>query len=115
MSINKEDIKKRLAMGASQDEIAEEITNILNNAVDEYKAEKAAEAAKEEMRQSINNIVATIYENVITYYKITAPSMDMSLLTVKDMREMLDKFADLYNVVNEISMGDLTSVFKIFD
>ena len=117
MNYNVDDIVKRLANGEKSDDIAKELTNALNSAVDKYKEIQEAEAKKACHDKRLNELASDIVDAINEYLVERAPEEKLEV-DVEDVKGVVDSFLDLYKMLKDMdtmSMRDIQSLLKLFN
>ena len=117
MNYNVDDIVKRLVNGEKSDDIAGELTGVLNNAIEKYKEIQEAEAKKACRDKRLNELASDIVDAINAYLGELAPEEKIEV-DVKDVKGIVDSFLDLYKLLKDMdtmSMKDIQSLLKLFN
>lgn len=104
---NSANILERLRNGETPEDIANEMTNALNKAQDELKAEKAKEAQEQEKEEQLDALAARIAADVNEYLEaaIGTKFSDEERMTGQEVRELADGFAPLLDLVKNMKVS----------
>lgn len=117
MSYNVDDIIKRLAKGEKSEDIAKELAETLNSAVEKYKEIQETEAKKACRDKRLNELASDIVDAINAYLAEYAPEEKIEI-DVKDVKNIVDSFLDLYKMLKDMdtmSMKDIQSLLKLFN
>lgn len=104
---NSANILERLRNGETPEDIANEMTNALNKAQDELKAEKD-KAAQEQEREDKLNVLAERVAAAVNEYLEVAAGIDLTdeeRLTIKEVRELADGLAPLMDLLKNMKVS----------
>lgn len=104
---NSANILERLRNGETPEDIANEMTNALNKAQDELKAEKAKAAQEQEKEEKLNALAERIATDVNEYLEaaISTEFSDEERMTGQEVRELADGFAPLLDLVKNMKVS----------
>lgn len=104
---NSANILERLRNGETPEDIANEMTNALNKAQDELKAEKAKAAQEQEKEEKLDALAARIAADVNEYLEaaIGTEFSDEERMTGQEVRELADGFAPLLDLVKNMKVS----------
>lgn len=104
---NSANILERLRNGETPEDIANEMTNALNKAQDELKAEKAKAAQEQEKEEKLDALAERIAADVNEYLEaaIGTEFSDEERMTGKEVRELADGFAPLLDLVKNMKVS----------
>lgn len=100
--MNYNDIVARIQKGEKVEDIASEMTSMLNKAQEEVKAQEAKKVAAAEQDTKLNEIADRIAVALQDY--LTLMGIDAEGLTGAEVRDMLDEFAPLMNKVKNLKV-----------
>ena len=104
---NSANILERLRNGETPEDIANEMTNALNKAQDELKAEKAKAAQEQEKEEKLNVLAERVAAAVDEYLEVAAgiKLSDEERMTAKEVRELADGLAPLLDLVKNMKVS----------
>ena len=104
---NSANILERLRNGETPEDIANEMTNALNKAQDELKAEKAKAAQEQEKEEKLDALAERIAADMNEYLEavIGAEFSDEERMTGKEVRELADEFAPLMDLMKSMKVS----------
>lgn len=100
--MNYNDIVARIQKGEKVEDIASEMTSMLNKAQEEVKAQEAKKVAAAEQDAKLNEIADRIAVALQDY--LTLMGIDAEGLTGAEVRDMLDEFAPLMNKIKNLKV-----------
>lgn len=100
--MNYNDIVARIQKGEKVEDIANEMTAMLNKAQEEIKAQEAKKHAEAEQDAKLNEIADRIAVALQDY--LTLMGIDAEGLTGAEVRDMLDEFAPLMNKIKNLKV-----------
>ena len=100
--MNYNDIVARIQKGEKVEDIASEMTTMLNKAQEEVKAQEAKKVAAAEQDAKLNEIADRIAIALQDY--LTLMGIDAEGLTGAEVRDMLDEFAPLMNKIKNLKV-----------
>lgn len=100
--MNYNDIVARIQKGEKVEDIASEMTSMLNKAQEEVKAQEAKKVAAAEQDTKLNEIADRIAIALQDY--LTLMGIDAEGLTGAEVRDMLDEFAPLMTKVKNLKV-----------
>lgn len=100
--MNYNDIVTRIQKGEKVEDIASEMTAMLNKAQEEIKAQEAKKVAAAEQDAKLNEIADRIAVALQDY--LTLMGIDAEGLTGAEVRDMLDEFAPLMNKIKNLKV-----------
>lgn len=100
--MNYNDIVARIQKGEKVEDIASEMTTMLNKAQEEVKAQEAKKVAAAEQDAKLNEIADRIAVALQDY--LTLMGIDTEGLTGAEVRDMLDEFAPLMNKIKNLKV-----------
>ena len=100
--MNYNDIVARIQKGEKVEDIASEMTSMLNKAQEEVKAQEAKKVAAAEQDAKLNEIADRIAVALQDY--LTLMGIDTEGLTGAEVRDMLDEFAPLMNKIKNLKV-----------
>lgn len=100
--MNYNDIVARIQKGEKVEDIASEMTTMLNKAQEEVKAQEAKQVAAAEQDAKLNEIADRIAVALQDY--LTLMGIDAEGLTGAEVRDMLDEFAPLMNKIKNLKV-----------
>ena len=104
---NSANILERLRNGETPEDIANEMTNALNKAQDDLKAEKAKAAQEQEKEEKLNVLAERVAAAVNEYLEaaIGAKFVDEERMTAKEVRDLTDGLAPLMDLVKDMKVS----------
>lgn len=104
---NSANILERLRNGETPEDIANEMTNALNKAQDELKAEKAKAAQEQEKEEKLNVLAERVAAAVNEYLEaaIGAEFSDEERMTGKEVRDLADGLAPLMDLLKDMKVS----------
>ena len=100
--MNQNDIVARIQKGEKVEDIASEMTAMLNQAQEEVKAQEAKKVAAAEQDAKLNEIADRIAVALQDY--LTLMGIDTEGLTGAEVRDMLDEFAPLMTKIKNLKV-----------
>ena len=100
--MNYNDIVARIQKGEKVEDIANEMTSMLNKAQEEVKVQEAKKVAAAEQDAKLNEIADRIAVALQDY--LTLMGIDAEGLTGAEVRDMLDEFAPLMNKIKNLKV-----------
>lgn len=100
--MNYNDIVARIQKGEKVEDIASEMTSMLNKAQEEVKAQEAKKVAAAEQDTKLNEIADRIAVALQDY--LTLMGIDAEGLTGAEVRDMLDEFAPLMTKIKNLKV-----------
>ena len=100
--MNYNDIVARIQKGEKVEDIASEMTSMLNKAQEEVKAQEAKKVAAAEQDTKLNEIADRIAVALQDY--LTLMGSDAEGLTGAEVRDMLDEFAPLMTKIKNLKV-----------
>lgn len=100
--MNYNDIVARIQKGEKVEDIASEMTTMLNKAQEEVKAQEAKKVAAAEQDAKLNEIADRIAVALQDY--LVLMGIDAEGLTSAEVRDMLDEFAPLMNKIKNLKV-----------
>lgn len=100
--MNYNDIVARIQKGEKVEDIASEMTTMLNKAQEEVKAQEAQKHAEAEQDAKLNEIADRIAVALQDY--LTLMGIDTEGLTGAEVRDMLDEFAPLMTKIKNLKV-----------
>lgn len=100
--MNYNDIVARIQKGEKVEDIASEMTAMLNKAQEEIKAQEAKKVAAAEQDAKLDEIADRIAVALQDY--LTLMGIDTEGLTGAEVRDMLDEFAPLMNKIKNLKV-----------
>lgn len=100
--MNYNDIVARIQKGEKVEDIASEMTSMLNKAQEEVKAQEAKKVAAAEHDAKLNEIADRITVALQDY--LVLMGIDAEGLTSAEVRDMLDEFAPLMNKIKNLKI-----------
>ena len=100
--MNYNDIVARIQKGEKVEDIASEMTAMLNQAQEEVKAQEAKKVAAAEQDTKLNEIADRIAVALQDY--LTLMGIDAEGLTGAEVRDMLDEFAPLMTKIKNLKV-----------
>ena len=104
---NSTNILERLRNGETPEDIANEMTNALNKAQDELKAEKAKAAQEQEKEEKLNALAERVAATVNEYLEVAAgiKLSDEERATGEEVRELADSLTPLMDLVKDLKVS----------
>lgn len=104
---NSANILERLRNGETPEDIANEMTNALNKAQDELKAEKAKAAQEQEKEEKLNVLAERVAAAVDEYLEAAAgiELSDEERITAKEVRELADGLSPLMDLLKDMKVS----------
>lgn len=104
---NSANILERLRNGETPEDIANEMTNALNKAQDELKAEKAKAAQEQEKEEKLDALAERVAAAVNEYLEVAAgiELSDEERMTGREVRELADSLAPLMDLVKDLKVS----------
>ena len=104
---NSANILERLRNGETPEDIANEMTNALNKAQDELKAEKAKAAQEQEKEEKLNVLAERVAAAVNEYLEAAAgiELSDEERMTGKEVRELADGLSPLMDLLKDMKVS----------
>ena len=104
---NSANILERLRNGETPEDIANEMTNALNKAQDELKAEKAKAAQEQEKEEKLNVLAERVAAAVNEYLEaaIDAEFLDEERITAKEVRDLTDGLSPLMDLLKNMKVS----------
>ena len=104
---NSANILERLRNGETPEDIANEMTNALNKAQDELKAEKVKAAQEQEKEEKLNVLAERVAAAVNEYLEAAAgiKLSDEERATGKEVRELADSLTPLMDLVKDLKVS----------
>lgn len=104
---NSANILERLRNGETPEDIANEMTNALNKAQDELKAEKAKAAQEQEKEEKLNVLAERVAAAVNEYLAVEAgiELSDEERMTGKEVRELADGLTPLMDLLKDMKVS----------
>lgn len=104
---NSANILERLRNGETPEDIANEMTNALNKAQDELKAEKAKAAQEQEKNEQLDALAARIAHDVNEYLEVAIGTkfVDEERMTGREVRELADGLAPLMDLLKDMKVS----------
>ena len=100
---NSADILARLRKGETPEDIANEMTNALNEAQDTLKAEEAKAVQEKEKNEQLDALAARIATDVNEYLEVAAgiKLTDEERMTAEEVRELTDSLSPLLDMLKD--------------
>ena len=100
---NSADILARLRKGETPEDIANEMTNALNEAQDTLKAEEAKAVQEKEKNKQLDALAARIATDVNEYLEVAAgiELTDEERMTAEEVRELTDSLSPLLDMLKD--------------
>lgn len=100
---NSADILARLRKGETPEDIANEMTNALNEAQDTLKAEEAKAVQEKEKNEQLDALAARIATDVNEYLEAAAgiKLTDEERMTAEEVRELTDSLSPLLDMLKD--------------
>lgn len=104
---NSADILARLRKGETPEDIANEMTNALNEAQDTLKAEEAKAVQEKEKNEQLDALAARIAADVDEYLEVAAgiKLTDEERMTAEEVRELIDSLSPLLDMVKDMKVS----------
>ena len=104
---NSANILERLRNGETPEDIANEMTNALNKAQDELKAEKAKAAQEQEKKEQLNVLAERVAVAVNEYLEAAAgiELSDEERMTGREVRELADGLTPLMDLLKDMKVS----------
>ena len=104
---NSANILERLRNGETPEDIANEMTNALNKAQDELKAEKAKAAQKQEKEEKLDALAERIAADMNEYLEAAAgiELSDEERMTAKEVRDLTDGLTPLMDLLKNMKVS----------
>lgn len=104
---NSANILERLRNGEAPEDIANEMTNALNKAQDELKAEKAKAAQEQEKEEKLDALAERVAAAVNEYLEVAAgiKLSDEERITAKEVRDLTDGLAPLMDLLKDMKVS----------
>ena len=104
---NSANILERLRNGETPEDIANEMTNALNKAQDELKAEKAKAAQEQEKKEQLNVLAERVAVAVNEYLEAAAgiELSDEERMTAKEVRDLTDGLTPLMDLLKNMKVS----------
>lgn len=104
---NSANILERLRNGETPEDIANEMTNALNKAQDELKAEKAKAAQEQEKEEKLNVLAERVAAAVNEYLEAAAgiKLSDEERTTGKEVRDLADGLSPLMDLLKDMKVS----------
>lgn len=104
---NSTNILERLRNGETPEDIANEMTNALNKAQDELKAEKAKAVQEQEKEEQLDALAERVAAAVDEYLEAATgiELNDEERMTGREVRELADGFAPLLDLVKNMKVS----------
>ena len=104
---NSANILERLRNGETPEDIANEMTNALNKAQDELKAEKAKAAQEQEKEEKLNVLAERVAAAVNEYLEAAAgiDLTDEERMTAKEVRDLTDGLTPLMDLLKNMKVS----------
>lgn len=104
---NSANILERLRNGETPEDIANEMTNALNKAQDELKAEKAKAAQEQEKEEKLDALAERVAAAVNEYLEAETgiELSDEERMTGREVRELADSLAPLMDLVKDLKVS----------
>ena len=104
---NSANILERLRNGETPEDIANEMTNALNKAQDELKAEKAKAVQEQEKEEKLNVLAERVAAAVNEYLEAAAgiDLTDEERMTAKEVRDLADGLAPLMDLLKNMKVS----------
>lgn len=104
---NSANILERLRNGETPEDIANEMTNALNKAQDELKAEKDKARQKQEKEEQLDALAARIAHDVNEYLEavIGTKLVDEERMTGREVRDLADGLAPLMDLLKDMKVS----------
>ena len=104
---NSANILERLRNGETPEDIANEMTNALNKAQDELKAEKAKAAQEQEKKEQLNVLAERVAAAVNEYLEVAA-GIELTgeeRITAKEVRDLTDELTPLMDLLKDMKVS----------
>lgn len=104
---NSANILERLRNGETPEDIANEMTNALNKAQDELKAEKDKARQKQEKEEKLNVLAERVAAAVNEYLEVAAgvELSDEERMTGREVRELADELSPLMGLLKDMKVS----------
>ena len=104
---NSADILARLRKGETPEDIANEMTNALNEAQDTLKAEEAKAVQEEEKNKQLDALAARIAADVDEYLEVAAgiKLTDEERMTGEEVRDFADELSPLLDLLKNMKVS----------
>ena len=104
---NSANILERLRNGETPEDIANEMTNALNKAQDELKAEKAKAAQEQEKEEKLDVLAERVAAAVDEYLETAAgiKLSDEERMTAKEVRDLADGLSPLMDLLKDMKVS----------
>ena len=104
---NSANILERLRNGETPEDIANEMTNALNKAQDELKAEKVKAAQEQEKKEQLNVLAERVAAAVNEYLEAAAgiELSDEERMTAKEVRDLTDELTPLMDLLKDMKVS----------
>ena len=104
---NSANILERLRNGETPEDIANEMTNALNKAQNELKAEKAKAAQEQEKEEKLDALAERIAADMNEYLEVVigAELSDEERMTGKEVRELADELSPLLDLLKNMKVS----------
>ena len=104
---NSANILERLRNGETPEDIANEMTNALNKAQDEIKAEKVKAAQEQEKKEQLNVLAERVAAAVNEYLEAAAgiELSDEERMTAKEVRDLTDELTPLMDLLKDMKVS----------
>ena len=104
---NSANILERLRNGETPEDIANEMTNALNKAQDELKAEKVKAAQEQEKKEQLNVLAERVAAAVNEYLEVAA-GIELTgeeRITAKEVRDLTDELTPLMDLLKDMKVS----------
>ena len=104
---NSADILARLRKGETPEDIANEMTNALNEAQDTLKAEEAKAVQEEEKNKQLDALAARIADDVSEYLEVAAgiKLTDEERMTGEEVRDLATELSPLLDLLKNMKVS----------
>ena len=104
---NSADILARLRKGETPEDIANEMTNALNEAQDTLKAEEAKAVQEKEKNEQLNALAARIADDVSEYLEVAAgiKLTDEERMTGEEVRDLANELSPLLDLLKNMKVS----------
>ena len=104
---NSADILARLRKGETPEDIANEMTNALNEAQDTLKAEEAKAVQEKEKNKQLDALAARIADNVSEYLEVAAgiKLTDEERMTGEEVRDLANELSPLLDLLKNMKVS----------
>ena len=101
------DILARLRKGETPEDIANEMTNALNEAQDTLKAEEAKAVQEKEKNEQLNALAARIADDVSEYLEVAAgiKLTDEERMTGEEVRDLANELSPLLDLLKNMKVS----------